>query len=96
MVHLSTAKLKSANIFSVCMYIWQYCTISPNLIVLKTSFGAKPPNLMTTNISAYIVYGNMGWGRRLAGAFVSGIGLTEFTIYLTFSVDPITSERRER
>ena len=58
-VCLSTAKLKSTNFFSVCMYIWRYRTIPPNLnppIVLKTSFGAKLPNLKTANISGYTVY----------------------------------------
>ena len=40
------------------MYVWRYRTIPPNLIpimVLKTSFWAKPPNLMTANISGYTV-----------------------------------------
>ena len=58
-VCVKTAKLKSAKIFYTCMYIWRYRTIPPNLIpimVLKTSFWAKPPNLMTANISGYTVY----------------------------------------
>ena len=40
------------------MYVWGYRTIPPNLnpqIVLKTSFGGKPPNLMTANVSGYTV-----------------------------------------
>ena len=48
----------SPKFLSVCMYVWRYCTIPPNLnppIMLKTSFGAKPPNLMTANISGYTV-----------------------------------------
>ena len=37
--------------------VWRYHTISDSNppIVLKTSFGAKPPNLMITNISSYMV-----------------------------------------
>ena len=52
-------QVKIRQFCSVCMYVWRYCTIPPNLnplIVLKTSFGAKSPNLMTTNISGYTVY----------------------------------------
>ena len=55
----STTKLKSAKFFSACMFVWRYRTIPPNLnppIVLKTLFGAKPPNLMTANISGYTVF----------------------------------------
>ena len=51
--------LKIRQFFSVCIYIWRYRTIPPNLnppIVLKMSFGAKLPNLMTANISGYTVY----------------------------------------
>ena len=58
-VCVKTAKLKSAKIFYACMYVWRYRTIPPNLIpimVLKTSFWAKPPNLMTANISGYKVF----------------------------------------
>ena len=57
-VCVKTAKLKSAKFFYVCMYVWRYRTIPPNLIpilVLKTSFWAKPPHLMTANISGYTV-----------------------------------------
>ena len=57
-VCLSTAKLKSAKLFSTCMYVRWYHTIPPNLnppIVWNTSFGAKLPNLMTANISSYTV-----------------------------------------
>ena len=57
-VCVNTAKLKSAKFCYVCMYVWRYRTIPPNLIpimVLKTSFWAKPPNLMTANISGYTV-----------------------------------------
>ena len=68
-VCLSTAKLKSAKFFHA-MWLWQYLTIPPNLnpsIVLKTSFGAKPPNLMTANISSYmynimVIIQSYGWG----------------------------------
>ena len=59
-------QIKFAKIFSVCMFIWQYHTIPPNLnqpIVLKTSFGAKLPNLMTTNISGYMVAGILHIGK---------------------------------
>ena len=58
-VYVKTAKLKSAKFCYVRMYVWRYRTISPNLIpimVLKTSFWAKPPNLMTANISGYTVH----------------------------------------
>ena len=58
-VCIKTTKLKSANFFYACMYVWRYRTIPPNLsplIVLKTSFWAKPPNLMTANSSGYRVY----------------------------------------
>ena len=58
-VCVKTAKLKSTKIFYTCMYVWRYHTIPPNLsplMVLKTSFWAKPPNLMTANISGYMVY----------------------------------------
>ena len=54
----------------VHVYIWRYCTIPPNLnlpILFNTSFGAKPPNLLTVNISiksvlhsCFCPYG-MGW-----------------------------------
>ena len=57
-VCVKTAKLKSAKFFYAYMYVWRYRTIPPNLIpimVLKTSFWAKPPNLMTANISGYTV-----------------------------------------
>ena len=57
-VCLSTAKLKFAKFFSACMYVWRYLTMPPNLsppIVLKMLFGAKLPNLMTTNISSNTV-----------------------------------------
>ena len=57
-VCVKTAKLKSAKFFYACMYVWRYRTIPPNLIpimVLKTSFWGKPPNLMTANISGYTV-----------------------------------------
>ena len=59
MVCVKTAKLKFAKFFYACMYIWRYRTIPPNLIpvmVLRTSFWAKPPNLMTANISGYTVF----------------------------------------
>ena len=56
MVCIKTAKLKSAKFFYVCMYIWRYCTIPPNLIPIMVSFWAKLPNLMTANISGYTVY----------------------------------------
>ena len=51
-------QIKIRQFFSACMYVWRYCTIPPNLIpimVLKTSLWAKPPNLMTANISGYTV-----------------------------------------
>ena len=57
-VCVKTAKLKSAKFLYMCMYVWRYRTIPPNLsslMVLKTSFLAKPPNLMTANISGYTV-----------------------------------------
>ena len=48
------------KIFSACtcMYGDTYCTIPPNLspsMLLNTSFGAKPPNLMTSNTSGYTI-----------------------------------------
>ena len=52
-------QIKIRQIFSTYMFVWQYRTILPNLnppVVLKTLFGAKPPNLMTANISGYTVY----------------------------------------
>ena len=45
---------KICQFFWACMYVWRYRTIPPILsppIVLKTSFGAKLPNLMTANFS---------------------------------------------
>ena len=57
-VCVKTAKLKSAKFFMRTCTYWRYRTIPPNLIpimVLKTSFWAKPPNLMTANISGYTV-----------------------------------------
>ena len=48
------------------MYVWRYRTIPPNLsplMVLKTSFSAKPPNLMTANISGYTVI----WSLQMPG-----------------------------
>ena len=56
MVCIKTAKLKSAKFFYVCMYVWRYRTIPPNLIPIMVSFWAKLPNLMTANISGYTVY----------------------------------------
>ena len=41
-VCVKTAKLNSAKFFYMCMYVWQYRTISPNLcplMVLKRRFG---------------------------------------------------------
>ena len=53
---LSTAKLnKICQFCSVCMYVWQYHTIPPNLNLPIVLFGAKPPKLMTANISGYTV-----------------------------------------
>ena len=51
-------QIKIRQNFSACMYIWRYRTTPPNLsplMVLKMSFWAKPPNLMTANISGYTV-----------------------------------------
>ena len=64
---VSTAKLKSTNFFPACMYVWRYRTIPPNLnppIVSKALFGAKPSNLMTANISSYMVFALLFLPRR--------------------------------
>ena len=52
-------QIEIRQIFSVCMYVWQYHTIPPNLSTEwceKHLLGPKPPNLMTANISSYTVY----------------------------------------
>ena len=41
-VCLSSTKLKSAKFFSVCMYVWQYRTIPPNLNLYKHRLGQNP------------------------------------------------------
>ena len=47
-----TTKLKSAKIYTACMYVWRYCSRPPNLNPQIHSLGA---NLMTANISGYTV-----------------------------------------
>ena len=36
-----TAKIKSAKIYTACMYVWQYCSRLPNLNPLIHSLGAN-------------------------------------------------------
>ena len=52
----ATAKLKSANISYLHMYVWRSLTEQPNLIFLQWRFGAHPPNLIPANISGYTVF----------------------------------------
>ena len=55
----ATAKLKSANISYLHMYVWRSLTEQPNLnppIFLQWQFGAHPPNLIPANISGYMVF----------------------------------------
>ena len=57
-VWFATAKLKSANISYLHIYVWRSLTEPPNLnspIFLQWRFRAKPPNLITANISSYTV-----------------------------------------
>ena len=55
---LATAKLKSANISYLHIYVWRSLTKPPNLnppIFLQWRFRARPPNLIPANISGYTV-----------------------------------------
>ena len=55
---LATAKLKSANISYLHIYVWRSLTEPPNLnppIFLQWRFRAQPTNLIPANISGYTV-----------------------------------------
>ena len=55
---LATAKLKSASISYLHIYVWQSLTEPPNLnppVFLQWRFRAQPLNLIPANISGYTV-----------------------------------------
>ena len=54
----ATAKLKSAKISYLHIYVWRSRTKPPNLnppVCLQWQFGTQPPNLIPANISGYTV-----------------------------------------
>ena len=51
-----TAKLKSAKIYTICMYVCMAILFqTAKFNFANAQFGGKPPNLMTANISGYTI-----------------------------------------
>ena len=66
----ATAKLKSANISYLHVYVWWSLTELPNLnlpIFLQWRFGVQLPNLIPANISGYTVH--CYWIPKVFGTF---------------------------